>query len=389
MAILSLIPYTTGEIGLTPRMVRLYCTDTYAEVTALNYLSPSNDGGVIIQDNDFIFAAYGTNGNTMGIFVATVNSSGTTLSPISNPGEVSLIGSAVTGNFTVFADTTGNIKDLGYLPSDATKTRSVMASAAVLANHIACFSDAMGTVNDDPAIAINGGDLQAGLNAVAGKLRSYSATTTTGYLEMYATANSGAFTTGITNAAMGQNTVLTVPNPGAATANFLLDTGAANIVTDYQEFVGLNDILLSSVGTWTMTRVAEGNYALVHTPADETSIIGIDIAPQLRAAAGKGFKLDSIDVIYSIGILALDAHTFTLDTVSYANNVAVSVVAAGAGALSTATQANPYVTNVTPVTPAFLNTACAKYVFEVTVNAAATSTYSFYGLNLHFSKTIS
>jgi len=46
------------------------------------------------------------------------------------------------------------------------------------------------------------------------------------------------------------------------------------------------------------------------------------------------------------------------------------------------------VTNLAVTTPAFLNTAVAKYIVEITLNAAATSAYNFYGLNLHFSQTI-
>jgi hypothetical protein len=78
-----------------------------------------------------------------------------------------------------------------------------------------------------------------------------------------------------------------------------------------------------------------------------------------------------------------------LDRISYANNVAVSVNSVAlTGSLSTATQANPYVTNIAVTTPAFLVTADSKYVLELTVNAALTSDYDFYGLNLRFSQTI-
>jgi hypothetical protein len=388
MAVLQIIATVVGQQYLTPRPVFVLTNDILSKVISTNYLTAAlNAEGITLKSSDLLYVSYGTNSQTTGIFTPTITATTITLTPFVDLANVTL--PVTSGHFANFSGTTGLIADLGYLPSNAAKTIVSMVSAAVLTNHIACFSDTTGTINDDAAIAINGGDLQAGLNAVAGKLRSYSATTTTGYLEVYATANSGAFNTGITNSAMGQSSVISVPDPGAATANFLLDTGTANIVTDYQQFVGLTNILINSVGTWTRTRVAEANYSLVHTPADDTSVIGIDILPQLRAAANKGFKLASIDVIYSIATLALDAHTFTLDSVSYANNVAVSVTLAGSGSLSTATQANPYVTNVQPITPAFINTACTKYVFELTVNAAATSVYSFYGLNLHFSKTIS
>lgn len=160
-------------------------------------------------------------------------------------------------------------------------------------------------------------------------------------------------------------------------------------VTDYQQIVGLNEILIASVGTWTRMRVAEGNYVLRHTAADDTSVIGIDITPAIRAAAGRGFKLASFDVIYAIATLALDAHTVVLDRVAYANNVAVAVTSVPLTVtLATATQAQPYLTNAVVATPAFDVTANSKYVAELTVNAAATSAYDFYGLNLHFTKSV-
>ena len=183
----------------------------------------------------------------------------------------------------------------------------------------------------------------------------------------------------------------------SGTTGLMVDSSvvAANVletttdVTDYQQIVGLNEILIASVGTWTRTRAAQGNYVLRHTAADDTSIIGIDITPALRAATGRGFKLASFDVIYSIGSLALDAHSVTLDKIAYANNVAVAVTSVAlTGTLATATQAQPYLSNIVVTTPAFNVTANSKYVAEVTVNAAATSDYDFYGLNLHFTKSV-
>jgi len=160
-------------------------------------------------------------------------------------------------------------------------------------------------------------------------------------------------------------------------------------VTDYQQFIGINEILIASTGTWTRTRLAQANYVLRHTPADDTSVIGIDITPAIRAAAGRGFKLNSFDVVYSIAALALDAHTVVLDRISYANNTAVLITSAPLTVtLATATQAQPYLTNAVVATPAFDVTANSKYVAELTVNAGATSQYDFYGLNLHFTKSV-
>lgn len=270
-----------GQQGVNPRRISYITTHTYAQITAAGYFDMKSG----ILPTDFIFINYGANNETFGIFTPAIAAGVMTLSPLSNAGEVTLIGSAVANNIPKFADTTGNISDSGI---------------------------------------------------------AYTSLLTT-----------------------------------------------SSVVSDYQEFIPLTNILINSVGTWTRTRVAQGNYSLVHTPADDTSVIGIDITPNLRAATSKGFILASIDVIYTIATLALDAHTLSFQSVAYANNAAVAVTSVAlTGSLATATQTNPYVTNLAVTTPGYLNTACAKYNLELTVNAAATSVYSFYGLNLHFSQTV-
>lgn len=195
---------------------------------------------------------------------------------------------------------------------------------------------------------------------------------------------SGAAVVG--NVPMATDTDGNQQDSGVVAANILSTT---TDVTDYQQIVGLSEILLASVGTWTMTRVAQGNYVLRHTAADNTSVIGWDITPAIRAAAGRGFKLASFALSYTIGTAALDAHTVTLDRVAYANNVANAVVSVPlTGSLSIATQAQPYLTTVTVTTPAFDVTANSKYVLELTVNAALTSDYDLNSLVLNFTKSV-
>lgn len=268
-----------------PRIIPLYTDRTYAAITTAGYLNQITAGtSNKVEAGDVISALYDTGLNAW--FKVAIAADGViTMSPISNPGEVSLVGAAVAGNLPKFNSTNGDIED------------SLIPAA---------------------------------------------------------------------------NTLQTTTD-----------------VTDYQIFVPITDIIINSVGTWTRTRVATGNYSLVHTPADDTSVIGIDITAALRAATGRGFKLASFDTVYTIATLALDAHTIVLNSVAYANNVAVAVTSVPlTESLATATQANPYVTNLAVTTPAFLNTAAAKYNVELTVNAAATSVYSFYGLNLHFTKSV-
>lgn len=276
------IPVGNYESVYRPRVIPLFTDAAYATITAAGYLNSISNQKFFVGD---IIAAF-YNGDSNAFFKLAIDSAGIiTMSPISNPGEVSMVGAGVVGNLPMFNTTTGDIED------------SLIPSTNVLQ-----------TTTD---------------------------------------------------------------------------------VTDYQQFVGINEILIASVGTWTRTRIAQGNYVLRHTAADDTSVIGIDITPAIRTAVGRGFRLASLDVIYSIGTLALDAHSLTLDRIAYANNVAVSVTSVPlTGSLATATQANPYLSNIVVTTPAFDVTANSKYVAELTVDAAATSAYDYYGLNLHFTKSV-
>lgn len=195
---------------------------------------------------------------------------------------------------------------------------------------------------------------------------------------------SGAAVVG--NVPMAVDTDGNQEDSGIPAANILQTT---TDVTDYQQFLSLNAILLASVGTWTMTRIAQGNYVLRHTAADDTSVIAFDLTPAIRLATGRGFKLASFDVIYSIATLALDAHSIVLDKINYANNAAVTVTSVPlTGSLATATQAQPYVSAITVTTPAFDVTADSKYVAELTVNAGLTSDYDLYGIMLKFTKSV-
>lgn len=87
-------------------------------------------------------------------------------------------------------------------------------------------------IDDDGVITLtglsspSGPNVIAGSNGEAGYLESYSGTEDKGYLRLYATANTGDTATSITNAAFGQATVLTIPDPGTSTAKFLLDNNA-------------------------------------------------------------------------------------------------------------------------------------------------------------------
>ena len=132
----------------------------------------------------------------------------------------------VANDFVVFNGTLGALKDLGFSASDASKTKVVMAGSAVVANHIALFQDTAGTIDDTAATAINNGSIQAGLSGTSGGFVSFPPTAANGTLIVAAINAGAAFNTTVSNASsVGQSQVITIPDSGASTAKFLLDTG--------------------------------------------------------------------------------------------------------------------------------------------------------------------
>jgi len=229
MSIIAINTKVTGLVGeqIEPRRCTMITTDSLATITTAGYLNNQNTAGNPILPTDVFEVLYSFNEATrvgvLGFFQVTyAAATGFTLNPWENPGNVLL--PVVSGDFAVFNGTAGQIKDAGFLPSDATKTRVVMAGSGVLANRIAHFVDTTGTIDDTAAAVTNAGDIYAGLDAVAGVLRSYPATTATGYLGLTGVANSGAFNVQISNAAHGQSTVYSMADIGAATGGIPVST---------------------------------------------------------------------------------------------------------------------------------------------------------------------
>ncbi len=138
---MSISANITGFEGVTPRTVYIKCNNTLAEVTTANFLAGAQEQGYIFYPTDIFNIAYL---GRSGIFIPTFTGNSITLS--NEGGDVTL--PVVSNDFAVFDGTSGTIKDAGYSPSDAAKTKVVMANGAVTINHIAQFADTAGTLKD-------------------------------------------------------------------------------------------------------------------------------------------------------------------------------------------------------------------------------------------------
>lgn len=195
MGIINVTPGQVGLVGVFPSLAYIDTTDTETQVLATGYLNAEVANG--LQFNLPCLAAVSTVASPgaakrAGLYQVVHVGANWSLIPTVAPGTVTL---------------------------------------PTIANHIATYTDVLGTLSEDPATAISGGNLQAGLSGTAGYVASFPSTLAKGSLRLVAVANTGDTLVSISNAAHGQASVYSIPDSGAATANLLISklTGTQHI----------------------------------------------------------------------------------------------------------------------------------------------------------------
>jgi hypothetical protein len=190
------IPMTNGNY---PALKFAVFTDSLPTVTMAGYLNQSNiDSATPLSNGDVVMALYSFNTTTLsGSFaILTVNISASngqiTLTAWGNPGDV-------------------------VLPTTS--------------NYIAHFTNTTGTLSSAADNVTNPGNIAAGLSGTAGTVSSFPGTAAKGSLILAAVANTGNTTTTISNAAMGQASVISIPDPANALGEFLIGATATPFVS--------------------------------------------------------------------------------------------------------------------------------------------------------------
>lgn len=178
----------TGLASVNPEVIYVLTSDTYATVTATGYLTQQASAGYTFN-NQQMALVYTTDKGPDWFKVVITFSGASILNTV-----VSLVAIAVPGSVT--------------LPT--------------IANHIIVSTDTIGTLANLTGTAINNGSIQAGLSGTAGTLISFPATGANGSLILAAVNAGGAFNTTISNGTTGQAQVISIPDSGASTANFIL-----------------------------------------------------------------------------------------------------------------------------------------------------------------------
>lgn len=242
MGIKSIKPDQAGLAAVKPKCIYIDTDDTLATVLTTGYLnSLVKYNNITLDDYDMALVTTKTSPS------ASVTSTGWL--------EVSHVGN-----------------DWSLIPTGSPGT----VILPTIANHIATYTNTTGTLSEDPATAITGGNLQAGLSGTAGTVSSFPGTAASGSLSLAAVTNSsGNFPTTISNAgAILQTQVISIPDAGANTANFLLSKSingqvigaSSSAATNSGNFNPLNGVL-----TLTNSSVTANSWYAI---AGNTSMIG-------------------------------------------------------------------------------------------------------------------
>lgn len=196
MPILNFQTTFIGETGILPSRVAILTNDPEATVLTAGYLNKVVQNGASFPLPclaEVSTKATPTSAYQVGWYQLVHVGANWSLVPAGNPGDVTL---------------------------------------PTIANHIATYTNTTGTLSEDPATAISGGNIQAGLSTgTAGAFVSYSSSATKGYFAFQAVANTGDTAVLLQNAAHGQVSTYSIPDCGASAANILVSktTGTQHV----------------------------------------------------------------------------------------------------------------------------------------------------------------
>ena len=357
--------YVVDSIGSTVVLVRSDDQQSVEQYKAGQYVSVG--AGSVNAGNAYVLVE--TLPQAIGSDAITWNSQ-------PGAGAVTFSGGASAANeLAVFSDTSGNLKTqtttstLAYGLTAATGnfTLTLGSYIADAGDIYATAGDVYATAGDVYATAGNvyatagnlyatAGDLIAGSSGNAGTFISWPATAANGTL-IVAAANAGAdFDTTISNAAsVGQDQVVSIPDVGAATGNFLA-TGSALVSGNFPMASGTGGLMVDSG----LPAVKGLQYVSVTMSAAEFN--GAYATPHLLLAAQGANTIISLEGAYLL---------MTYATTQFANGGVAAIqydsTIHGAGVLVSTTQAAANFFDAAS-TALYFNPGVVKQPFTTAVN---------------------
>jgi hypothetical protein len=197
-------------------------------------------------------------------------------------------------------------------------------------NKVRCDYLYVGRSGEFSARKLSADGVDAGQSGTAGIVKSFPATAAKGHLALTGVANDGDTATTISNAAMGQASVISIPDPGAATANFLLTSQGNDgslVTATAAEINSICDASARVVDVTTPTlAIASATHAGRILAVDEAT--GCDLT--LPAATGTG-DVYTIILVTTVGsntstILVTGNDTFIGQIISSADDAASTAI---------------------------------------------------------------
>lgn len=230
------IPVTNGNY---PQFKFAVFGDNLSTVVTAGYLnSAAIQAGIPLSNADVIMALYSFNtqtvSGTFGIFTCSISASNgqITLTEWANPGDA-------------------------VLPTTA--------------NYLAHFTNTTGTISSAAGNVTQPGNIAAGLSGTAGTVSSFPAAAAKGSLILAGVANTGNTNTTISNAAMGQASVISIPDPGNALGEFVIGAGATPFVSgNFPQNSGTAGLMVDS--GIAVSSLATTSTAVLLTPAADQTI---------------------------------------------------------------------------------------------------------------------
>ena len=155
MSIINIQSSQAGLTGVLPSIAYIQTSDTEAQVLAAGYLNQAVQSGLATFALPCIccvstMASAGAQ-PVSGWYALSYSEGNWSLTSTVSPGNVIL--PTVVGDFAVFNNVDGTIEDLSYSPSNAAKTKVVMANAATVVGQLPMFTDVNGTIGDSGILA--------------------------------------------------------------------------------------------------------------------------------------------------------------------------------------------------------------------------------------------
>ncbi len=329
---------TMSTQSTLPGFIYILTNDTYATVTTTGYLTNSKQQGFTFSNNQMALVYTSDEGPVLVKVVitysgATIENTVVSLVQTSSPGDVVL--PTIANNIIVSTDTVGTLAnttatainrgsiqaglsgDAGTLisfPATGAKGSLIVAAVANTNNDNVTISNALhgqASVYSIPdsgaatanllvskltgtqhitvgAFQVDAGVISSGISTggTAGGFIAYPATTTQGSLRLTPVGNVGNFAATISNiVGLGQATVYTLPDPGAATANILISAAAGGQTMSGGLTLSTGNFLVSA-GTITSSGAITANAGAVTSGLSAGGFVGLLKAFPTTATSG-------------------------------------------------------------------------------------------------------